>query len=149
MKIINYDTGIVTEEEILPGLFEEPVCAKIYIDDLASILELPAGIRGLLFELTQRINYNGIILLRRTIKNEIAEKLKITIGTFDNYLTKLVKVGILKRVGRGKFEANPYLFIRQDWAEINSRYENLEISLRMTITYLASGERRIEGTVIK
>jgi Firmicute plasmid replication protein (RepL) len=148
MKIINYKTGLITEEQKdYNNLFPEPPYVKIYIDDLAALLELPIGIRGLLYELAQTINNNGILILKRTMKNEIANKLDITIGTFDNYLTKLVQAGVLKRIGRGKFEVNPNLFAPGEWNELADRPNRLETNFKMTITYLSTGQRKIEGRI--
>ncbi len=146
-RTVDYETGVVNEEERtkVVRLPQEPPYVKMYIDDLAAVLNLPIGVRGVLYALVQRIDYDGIITLGSTSKKKIAERLTLTIGTFDNYLTKLVKTGVLKRIGRGEFEVNPYLFARGDWAEIRRRRDNFGKTFRMTITYSPGGKRKIEG----
>lgn len=148
-KILDYKTGIIIdEEENFTTLFQQPRYVKMHLDDLAAILELSSGNRYLLYELTQRIDRNGTIVLKKTTKDEIADRLKITLGTLDNSLTKLVHMGVLKRIGRGKFSVNPHLFARRNWADLNGKHLYFEKGLRITVTYLSSGARKIESTVI-
>ncbi len=149
-RTINYETGVVNEEERkkIIKLPQEPPYVKMYIEDLGAVLNLPVGVRGLLYALVQRIDYDGIITLGSTSKKRIAERLKITVGTFDNYLTKLVKTGVLKRIGRGEFEINPYLFARGDWADIRRRRDIFGKTFKMTITYSPGGQRRIESKTL-
>lgn len=150
-RTVNHETGVVNEEEQrkVIKLPQEPPYVKMYIEDLAAVLNLPIGVRGLLYALVQRIDYDGIITLGSTSKKRIAERLKIKIGTFDNYLTKLVKSGVLKRIGRGEFEVNPHLFARGDWAEVRRRRDNFGKTFKMTITYSPSGKRKIEGKALE
>ena len=150
-KTVNHETGVVSEEERtkVVRLPQEPPYVKMYVDDLAAVLNLPIGVRGLLYALVQRIDYDGIITLGSTSKKRMAERLKVTVGTFDNYLTKLVKTGVLNRIGRGEFEINPYLFARGDWAEIRRRRDRFGKTFRMTVTYSPSGERKIEGRALE
>ena len=150
-RTVNHETGVVNEEEHrkVVKLPQEPPYVKMYIEDLAAVLNLPIGVRGLLYALVQRIDYDGIITLGSTSKKKIAERLKITVGTFDNYLTKLVKAGVLKRIGRGEFEVNPHLFARGDWAEVRRRRDNFGKTFRMTITYSPGGKRKIEGKAVE
>lgn len=150
-RTVNHETGVVNEEEQrkVIKLPQEPPYVKMYIEDLAAVLNLPIGVRGLLYALVQRIDYDGIITLGSTSKKRIAERLKIKIGTFDNYLTKLVKSGVLKRIGRGEFEVNPHLFARGDWAEVRRRRDNFGKTFRMTITYSPNGKRKIEGKALE
>jgi DNA-binding MarR family transcriptional regulator len=150
-RTVDYETGVINEEEErkVIKLPQEPPYVKMYIEDLAAVLNLPIGVRGLLYALVLRIDYDGIITLGSTSKKKIAERLKITVGTFDNYLTKLVKAGVLRRIGRGEFEVNPHLFARGDWAEVRRRRDNFGKTFRMTITYSPTGKRKIEGKTLE
>ena len=146
-EVVDGQTGVVNEQERMKvvRLPQEPPYVKMYIDDLTSVLKLPIGIRGMLYALVERIDYDGIITLGSTSKKKMAERLKLTVGTFDNYLTKLVKTGVLKRIGRGEFEVNPNLFARGDWADIRRRRDNFDKSFRMTVTYSPNGNRKVEA----
>jgi hypothetical protein len=114
--------------------------AERYFDDLAAILGLAPGVKNLVCELAQIINADGIIVLKKEIKRELASKLDITAGTFDNSLSKLLQTQTIKRIERGVFEANSYLFPPKKAPE--------NTSLRLILTYVSDSERKIEGNFI-
>jgi Firmicute plasmid replication protein (RepL) len=131
IKRIDFQSGIV--QAPLVNL-RERLILKLYVEDLVEILSLPVGCKELLYELLQLNNKNGIIALTRKIKFPIIQRLDITIGTLDNYLSALVKAGVFIRIGRGKFKVNPNLFVK----------ESLANKLKLSITYFPSGERKIQ-----
>ncbi len=143
-KKISYETGLVTESKTTARLRleQEATYVKMYVDDLVAILELPVEISGLLYELVQRIDDDGTLTLRSTTKKEIADRLQMTIGTFYNYLTTLVKVGVLKRIERGQFEANPYLLpVASGRQSVNNLINQVEFSECLSHIYLLERER--------
>lgn len=141
-KEINFSTGevILEEENNVIKMPKEPPYVKMYIDDLAKILELTSGCRTLLYFLVKKMDYEGIITLTKSSKNRIAEHMNIKESAIRNQLTLLCNKGILNRIGTGEYEANPNLFARGDWIDIYKRRSNF----KLIITYKNKG-RKIEG----
>lgn len=119
----------------------EPPFIKIYISDLTRILGLPLGVQSLLTALISKMDYENVITLTSRKKQEIAAKVNIKIQTFDNYLLKMVESGILRRIGRGEYQANPEYFSRGEWSEIYRRREDWQL----TITYKPNGDRIVQA----
>lgn len=108
----------------------EPSYIKIYLQDILYLNNLQSNQTGLLYELLSYLNYDNEIVLNSTIKRRIAEKLETTIQVIDNNLSKLVKKDILKRVGRGVYIANPYLFGKGKWKDIlEKRIEHISLKI--------------------
>ena len=132
-KEINFLTGEITTEEItnVVKIPKEPPYVKMYIDDLAKILELTSGCRSLLYFLIKKMDYEGIITLTKSSRDRLAEQVGVKETAIRNQITQLCQKGILKRIGTGEFEANPNLFARGDWSDIHKRRK----SFRLTIKY--------------
>jgi hypothetical protein len=113
---------------------------KLYLKDLAHLRELPAWVSGVLYELLQRMDYNNEIILNSTIKKRIADELSLVLGTIDNALVKFVQRDILFRQDKGVYLANPYLFGKGLWEDIEE--------IRMKVTYRPNVEPNIETEII-
>ena len=60
-----------------------------------------------------------VIFINGYVKANIVQALSLkTTQSIDNAITKLVKGNILKRISRGTYRANPYLFGKGDWQDI-------------------------------
>lgn len=145
-EIVNHETGQVVrqEHERVMQLPQEPEYIKLYLQDLADILDVPAGPQGLLMALVRKLDYEGMITLSPAARDRIAALLKIKTHTLANYLTMLCEKGILKRTGRGEYEMNPSLMAKGSWPEILKR----RATFQMIVTYAADGTRTITGDVI-
>lgn len=144
-KEINFSTGEIKTEEItnVVKIPKEPPYVKMYIDDLAKILELTSGCRSLLYFLIKKMDYEGIITLTKSSRDRLAEQIGVKETAVRNQITQLCQKGILRRIGTGEFEANPNLFARGDWSDIHKRRK----CFKLTINY-ENETRILNGSAI-
>lgn len=110
----------------------EPDYIKLYIEDLVKLKDLPKATNDILYNILKRMNYDNEIVLVSHNKKKIADELGIKLNTIDQSLMKLTNKGVLTRVARGVYIANPYLFGRGKWQDIKE--------LRMKVTYNKDGK---------
>uniref|UniRef100_UPI003F491A8A replication/maintenance protein RepL n=1 Tax=Niallia taxi TaxID=2499688 RepID=UPI003F491A8A len=126
-KIMDSTTGEVLQERFVQQIYQdkEPNYVKLYIDNLILLNGLPKGTTDTIMELLKYMSYENTIILNSYIKKEIAQSLGFkTVQSLDNNINKLVKKGILDRIGRGTFRANAFLFGKGDWNDIKQiRFE--------------------------
>ena len=142
---VDFTTGEITKEEHqnIVRIPREPPYVKMYVDDIAKILELTSGCKSLLYGLIRKMDYDGIITLTKSSRERLAEQIGAKEASIRNRITELCKKGILRRIGTGEYEANPNLFARGDWADIYKRRRKF----KLTINY--EGEKRtIRGRAI-
>lgn len=125
---IDFTTGEIKKEENtnVVKIPREPPYVKMYIDDIAKILELTSGCRSLLYCLIKKMDYEGVITLTKSSRDRIADQIGVKETAIRNQITQLCKKGILRRLGTGEFEANPNLFARGDWSDIHKRRKNFK-----------------------
>ena len=142
---IDFETGKITKEKStnVVRIPREPPYIKLYIDDLAKLLELTSGCRSLLYGLVKKMDYEGIITLTKSSRERLAEQIGVKEKAVRNQITTLCKKGILRRIGTGEYEANPHLFAKGDWAEINKRRKKF----KLTINYNGSS-REFNGEAL-
>ena len=145
VKTLDSKTGeLVTEtKEKVVQLHREPPYVKMYLDDLAAILNLSAGCKGLLYGLMRQMNYDGIITITKSTRERLAASIGVKETAVKNQITTLCKKGIIKRVGTGEYEANPYLFAKGDWSDIRKR----RASFKLEIRYTENGEKHLLGRI--
>jgi len=105
---------------------DEPHYIKLYLNTLLTFKDLPKQMSAVLFELLKLMTFadpeadhgGQLILLNAFIKKQIIKTLKIKMNTLDQYIMKLTKSGIIKRVGLGTYQANPSMFGRGEWLDI-------------------------------
>lgn len=138
VEAIDFKTGEIdrTVTDTSYTIDAEPAFIKLYLADLLYLNDLQTNQAGLLHALLQKMNYDNQIVLNAALKREIAQKLKISVGTLDNNLSKFCKGKILKRQDRGIYIANPHLFGKGTWHEI---VQNRNAHIDMTINYTESG----------
>lgn len=126
-KILDFSTGEVMQERFVQQVYQdkEPNYVKLYIDNLILLNGLPKGTTDTIMELLKYMSYENTIILNSYIKKEIADSLGFkTVQSLDNNINKLVKKGILSRIGRGTYRANAFLFGKGDWNDIKQiRFE--------------------------
>ena len=100
----------------------EPNFVKLYLDDIALLQNLPRSHSDVLFELLKLMNYRNEIVLNSAIKEEIMESVKNvnSLQALNNILTALKKKDILFSNRTGIYIANPYLFGKGHFAEVQS-----------------------------
>lgn len=130
---VDYKSGEITQqtENKVVRLPQEPDYVKLYLHDIGRLLDLNQGESGLLMLLVRKIDYEGMITLSANARKRMAERLDLADSTFRNYMSQLVKKGILIRHGNNDFEANPHYFAKGRWEEIWERRQRLV----MTVTY--------------
>jgi len=120
-------TGQILQEKFVQEIYpdKEPNYVKLYIDNLILINGLPKGATDTVVELLKYMSYENTIVLNAYVKKEIANSLGFkTVQSLDNNINKLVKKGILERIGRGTYRANAFLFGKGDWDNIKQiRFE--------------------------
>lgn len=142
---VDHQTGEVVHEERTNVIqfAAEPPFVKLYMEDLARVLDLPHGPQMVLLALIRKLDYDGMISLTPTSRERISKSLNVKVVTFNNYLTMLVEREILRRVGRGEYEMNPHLLARGDWQAVHKRRS----TFKMTVTYKADGTKTITGAL--
>jgi hypothetical protein len=135
-----YEDGVLTRQRRNSRIAKEPHFVKLYLKDLAHLRELPGWVSGVLYELIKKMDYNNEIVLNSTIKNRIANNLGVVPKTIDNALSKFVQKNILFRQDKGIYLANPYLFGKGLWEDIEE--------IRMKVTYRPNVEPNIETEII-
>jgi len=130
---IDRETGEVVQEVIVTqkNIGAEPEYIKLYINDLLYLSKLPQGLNSALFALIKRMNYEGHIVLNSAVKKVICIEIEKTMASLDKALSGFVKQGVLIRLDKGVYLANPYLFGRGKWQDIKR--------IRMTIEYNTLG----------
>lgn len=109
----------------------EPEYIKLYMADMSRWANLAPATSLILAALLRYMNYYNIIPLNGFIKKTIADNLNTTIGAIDVQLNKLIKKGLLTRVGKGTYMANPNTFGRGKWTSIKE--------IRATVVYNKDG----------
>ncbi len=113
----------------------EPDFIKLYLNNIMLLNSVPQQKTDVLYLLLTRMNYKNEIVLVSGIKKEMAEELNCSLATIDKSLSLLVDKGVLKRKDRGIYIANPHLFGRGQWTEI----EQLRLQLEFTKDYTKIG----------
>lgn len=132
-NLVDHETGEIKETKNLKEriVAREPDYIKLYIDDLIKLNDLPKSTNDILYNILKRMNYDNEIVLVSHNKAKIAKELGIKLNTIDQNLMKLTNKGILTRVARGVYIANPYIFGRGKWEDIRE--------LRMKVVYNKQG----------
>jgi hypothetical protein len=136
-----YEDGVLVRGRKTSQLPKEPHFVKLYLKDLAHMRELPGWVSGILYELLKKMDYTNEIVLNSTVKNRIAEELGINPKTIDNALVKFVDKKILFRQGKGVYQANPYIFGRGSWHDVEE--------IRMSVSYKPNGEKEIHSEIVE
>lgn len=145
-ETIDAETGQVVrdERERILHLPQEPEYIKLYLKDLAHILNIPAGPQGVLIALIRKMDWEGIISVTAASRERIAASLGIKVHTVANYITVLCQSEILRRLGRGEYEVNPHFLAKGDWSEIQKR----RAAFQLTVTYNADGTKEVAGKAV-
>lgn len=127
--------GNLIEEETLreSRVPQEPEYVKLYIRDIGRLIGLTKTENSILFALLNSMSYGNVIAAIRPIKRMIAEHTGIAEQTINQTISNFAKRGILIRKERGIYIADPELFGK-------GRFRDIE-KLRLTIEYNENGKR--------
>ena len=67
-------------------------------------ITMPLSYRDVYVELFLRADDNGLVIINKDIRDEIAYELKINVGVVSNNLTKYVKAEFLRKIENGLYE---------------------------------------------
>lgn len=128
-------TGELHQEEriIKRRLPKEPDFIKLYLDDVMMLSDIPKQKSDILYLLLRKMNYDNEITIIGSIKKQISDELDCSLGTIDKALHLLVEKKVLIRKDRGLYIANPRLFGRGRWEDIEE--------LRLSIEYKRDGKK--------
>jgi hypothetical protein len=122
--------GVVTRRSTMEKVIvsQEPPYIKLYLNTLLAFKNLPKQMSTVLWELIKLTTFadpesehgGQLILLNAFVKKDIVKRMGIKINTLDQYLTKLTKSEIIRRVGIGTYQANPHMFGMGDWTAIKA-----------------------------
>ena len=143
-RLVNEETGQVkqTVTNTISRVPQEPLYVKVYLQDINRIYDLPKGCSPALYEILKEMNWKGIINLPKYTKEQCAAAAGLTLKSFSNCITDLIKKDILKRLGTSVYIANPHLFGQGKWLEIMERRETYNI----TINYTPNGKREVTSS---
>lgn len=130
-EVLEYQEHTQTETKTIRSA--EPSYVKLYIDDILYMADIPKAYSPLVYELAKRASYaneeEGMCV---SLTGFVKQKICTSCGwnemrVMNNYLSKLSKASIIKRLGVGTYQLNPYLFGRGEWKDIEK--------IRMTWNY--------------
>ena len=140
-ETVDLDTGEIKQQVSTStfGVDKEPPYIKMYIDDIARLKDLPPGMNRILLELIKSMGYNNVIPAYKPIKMMICDRLGIKMDYMNKAITKFHKKGLLIRVHRGIYIADPELFARGKWEDIQN--------LRLSIDYKQDGKKKLSSNL--
>lgn len=141
MKNVSYRETSVTLDKDSGELLEQKYTTvtkakdddfiKLYLADIGYLHRLEHNQQELLYYFLKRMGYDNLIPMYKPIKEIIAKESGKALSTINNALSAFVETGILLRQGRGLYLANPYLFGRGKFEEIEK--------IRMELIYTSDG----------
>ena len=141
-ETVNIQTGEVILESTKSQSFlidKEPSYVKLYLEDISRLKDIPPGMNKVLFELMKSIGYNGIIMAYKPVKEIMCANMGISISYLNKCINEFHKKGILIRYARGVYIADPNLFAKGSWSNIQN--------LRLVIEYNIDGTKSLKSNV--
>lgn len=142
IETVDGETGEIVLNETVRESFlieREPDFVKLYLEDISRLKDVPQGMNKVLFELMKAINYNGIIMAYKPVKELMANNMGISVNYLNKCIDEFYKKGILIRYARGVYIADPNLFAKGSWKDIQN--------LRLVIEYNQNGTRALKSNV--
>lgn len=120
-------------------VYGEPDFVKVYIEDMLMLMRLSPSHLKLVMWLSRRLTYAGedmglCVSFSTALKKLCVEQVGMaSVAVLDNALSALNKAGVIKRLGIGLYQLNPYFVGKGNWADISR--------IRVTIDYDSLGRR--------
>lgn len=159
--LIDHETGKVEKSETTTFKKEtkEDDFVKMYLQELALLTGLQAKEKDVLNELLKRMGYNNQVVLSTGVKEQICRSLGImkkprtdrftgemefinvdsdgnvlpSTNALNVMISRICKLEVIKKVGKGIYEVNPRLFGKGTWDGIRK--------IRKTITWSKEGRQ--------
>ena len=135
LHVIHAETGVVLAS--LPrseGRAKESSYMKMYIESAMHLGIAFGGKAGVLFAVLSFAGKDGEIILRASQRATICEKLGLNSKTVSNYISTLLKDGLLYKLPGETgpiYWANPGYFAIGSWNDVKERIALYEVARRM------------------
>lgn len=126
-EVVNFETGEVTQREMVYNVESEPDFVKFYVKDISLLMGLNKNGYEVLLKCLELLTYKGQIILLAFQRKEIAQSLGITDRTVKNQLAILTSKKIFKRLSNMVYMANPNLFGRGFWSDVTAKRNEFEL----------------------
>lgn len=142
-NFIDTATGeiVATEKSFISRKESEPRYVKVYLDGIDKMKDMQGRTIHILLRLLRLLDYEQIINISYGQKVNICEELQIktmikgverlAVDVVDKHLRILVDNGVLYRIQRGQYLANPWLFGKGKWDGVEK--------IRQTVDYDDAG----------
>ena len=128
-EVITYDkeTGQVIEhtETKVKDIYVEPNYVKVYVDTVIALLgkQKISKEADVLLVLAKNMTYMNSdmpnkVNIDAVLKKYIIEHISISEGSLNNMITRFVKRDVLRRIGKGVYQLNPFMFAKGNWSAI-------------------------------
>lgn len=141
-QTVSEETGEIILTDVKTESFlidKEPDYVKLYLEDITRLKDIPQGMNKVLFELMKSINYNGIVMAYKPVKELMCHNMGISMNYLNKCIDEFYKKGILIRYARGVYIADPNLFAKGSWKDIQN--------LRLVIEYNKNGTKTLKSNV--
>lgn len=121
------DTGEVIErtETKYKNVSQEPNYVKVYVDAVIALLgkDKTSKESDVLLILAKNMTYvneemPNKVNIDKVLKDHIIHSLGMKPGTLKNMLTGFVKKDVIRRIGKGVYQLNPFMFAKGNWSNI-------------------------------
>ena len=149
-EVVAEDTKVTSTSSYVE-VASEPDFIKVYCKDILYLSNLDHKLSDVLFALFPRVGYDGRIAVNKKIREEIALAINKSESTVATYIEKLCKKGVIIREARGSYIANPSLFGKGTWKQIQEIFTQQKTSLEnisLTIEYSKS-KKKISSSLSK
>jgi len=128
LNVVDEDGVIIHQEQSVGTRTiykQEPPYIKLYLEDILYMADMPKSLSGLTYALAKRATFadkdNGLVIYLNTfLKQQICDECGYEVmQSLNNAINKLCKGNIIKRLGAGTYQLNPYLFGRGEWKDID------------------------------
>lgn len=98
----------------------------LLLEDYVQLRGLTKSFAPLLYELISAGSRGGKIIVNASLKRDMGSRIKATVGSIDNMITRLVEAEILIRIDRGMYAVS---------GELEGVSYKAEDTIKLTITY--------------
>lgn len=113
-------------------ILEEPDFIKLYVRDICMVKGLTTPLYKMFHFMLMNMNYDNLVSYGVNAKKKFLSESGIANSTFDNSVSKLIKAGLIERIGKGEFRVNKKYAVKVDWHKVQE--------IEWTTKYTASGK---------
>jgi hypothetical protein len=143
LETVDSSTGelLVKQTDTIIQVPAEPPYVKLYIDDISHLHNITDTGKNILFEILSMMTYGtNEIVIPPAIRKRIANKMSLSINSFNNQFSKIVSSGIIFKIEESVYRANPNLFGKGHWKD---NYKLRQKSLQLVLQYNDNGSKEI------